>query len=231
MQISSLANIAFTKPLTAEPTGAGATRTTLDTQPSSLNQALAYIKTSSEIEDAARIARAKQKLEDAKAQLEFLRRWSFSPEVVARQAAALGQQVAAAANDFAASGDLMATGTAAMATTGDTVGTSAVTTDAPEDDAGNSIFQQAYDETMRDGLEHSTPSSEESDILEEFKSLAEEIRRLLQEALRKMQQEKNAERTEASDAIAALGDHINELTAILGTAESQNATTPRTITL
>lgn len=230
MQISSLANTAFTKPLTTDAT-AGVTRTPLDTQASSLNQALAYIKTSDEIEDAARIARAKQKLEDAKAQLEFLRRWSFSPEVVARQAAALGQQVAAAANDFAASGDLMAAGTTAAATASDTNAPTPVSTDAPEDDTGYSFAQQAYDETMRDGMERSTPSSEESEILEEFKALAEEIRRLLQEALRKMQQEQNAERADASDAIATLGDQIGRLTAILGTAETAGATTPRTITL
>ncbi|CAN7501927.1 hypothetical protein LJR030_005142 [Rhizobium sp. LjRoot30] len=231
MQISSLANTAFTKPPTTDATAAGVTRTPLDTQASSLKQALAYIKTSDEIEDAARIARAKQKLEDAKAQLEFLRRWSFSPEVVARQAAALGQQVAAAANDFAASGDLVAAGTTAVATTADTNAPTPVSADAPEDDTGYSIAQQAYDETMRDGMERSTPSSEESEILEEFKALAEEIRRLLQEALRKMQQEQNAERADASDAIATLGDQIGRLTAILGTAETAGATMPRTITL
>jgi len=231
MQINSLANTAFTKPLTAEPTSDGATRTTLDTQPSSLNQALAYIKSSGEIEEAARVARAKQKLEDAKAQLEFLRRWSFSPEVVARQAAALGQQVAAAANDFAASGDLMAPDAAVTATTANSLVTTTVSADAAEEDSGDSIAQQAYLETMQDGMERSTPSSEERDILADFKSLAEEIRRLLQEALCKMQQEKNTERAGASDAIAALGDQIGKLTAILGATAGSGATTPTTFTL
>lgn len=231
MQINSLANTAFTKPLTAGPTSAGATRTTLDTQPSSLNQALAYIKTSGEIEEAARVARAKQKLEDAKAQLEFLRRWSFSPEVVARQAAALGQQIAAAANDFAASGDLMAPDAAVTATTANSLVATTVSADTSEEDGGDSVAQQAYLETMQDGMERSTPSSEERDILADFKSLAEEIRRLLQEALRKMQQEKNTERAGASDAIAALGDQIGKLTAILGATAGSGATTPTTFTL
>ncbi|WP_105383261.1 universal stress protein [Neorhizobium alkalisoli] len=56
-------------------------------------------KATEEAEEQAK-ARAKRKLEDAKQQLEFMRRWGLDPEVIARQAAQLGVIVAGAAREF-----------------------------------------------------------------------------------------------------------------------------------
>lgn len=159
-------------------------------------------------------ARARQKLEDAKAQLEFLQRWGFDPSVVMRQAASLGQTVNSAANEFMDALGGPANG-AAVLTTGETQAQQ----DADSSEAGLNIAERAYQETMDD--DQGKISSQDQATLEEFKAIAEQLKRLLEEAKRKLQTQSSADKqsmTEGQAAIDSLGKTIAGLDKMISTS-------------
>ncbi|SMC42162.1 hypothetical protein [Rhizobium sp. RU36D] len=156
-------------------------------------------------------ARARQKLEDAKAQLEFLRRWHFDPAVVTQQAAALGQTVNAAAREFMDALGIDATGDATTVATADNSDTQ-TQQDTDEPEAGSNIAARAYQETMDD--DQGKISSQDQKTLEEFKAIAQELKRLLEEAKRKLSEQSSADKgsvAESQTAIDGLGKTIASL--------------------
>jgi ElaB/YqjD/DUF883 family membrane-anchored ribosome-binding protein len=194
-----------------------------DTQ-SLRDRALEMLKGTAETDANDIKARAKQRLDDAKKQLEFLRRWNFDPEILARQAGQLAREVGAAAKDFAAavsatsgaeSGETTADAPAQLA------GQSASETGEPdsgtEDDM--SFAQKAYQDTMKDAAGRKTVSGDDRKTLEEFKAVAQEIKALLEEALRRMREQKNADQyaiTEAQKSGENLNQAIQGLNSALG---------------
>lgn len=184
------------------------------------DRALETLKDTAETDAADIKARAKQRLDDAKKQLEFLRRWNFDPEVLARQAGHLAREVGAAAKDFASAVSAGSTaGTAAANTAGVAValGGQSETADSTEDDM--SFAQRAYQDTMKDATEQKTTSADDRKTLEEFKTVAQEIKALLEEAVRRMREQKNADQNairEAQKSGAHLDQAIQGLSAALG---------------
>ncbi|CDN49221.1 hypothetical protein [Neorhizobium galegae] len=162
-------------------------------------------KATDEAEEQAK-ARAKQKLDDAKQQLEFMRRWGFDPEVVAKQAAQLGVMVAGAAREFTealtGAGSGATSPVSANAPSGaeiaDTVRDTSeqtaaadTTDDEPaEDDRPVSYAEQAYLDEM-DETPREAPKLSLDDIKTamEFSTVARQIKALLEEAARRLREQ------------------------------------------
>lgn len=167
-------------------------------------------------------ARARQKLEDAKAQIEFLRRWHFDPAVLARQAASLGISVNVAASDFMeALGETGAAGANALGTaTSPSDDTKA--TDANEVDGSQpprTAAERAYQEAMED--DSGRMSAQDRATLEEFKAVAQELKQLLEEAKRRMLEQKVTDRDALVDSqkvIGTLGQTMAKLDSSLSAA-------------
>lgn len=216
-----IGGIATTYPLRNTTAAANATSVgvTADAQ-SPRDRALEMLKDTAETDAADIKARAKQRLEDAKKQLEFLRRWNFDPEVLARQAGHLAREVGAAAKDFASAVSGNSAGGAATAnTTEAAVGLKAQPETAETDGDGVSFAQKAYQDTMKDATEQKTTSAADRKTLEEFKAAAQEIKALLEEAVRRMREQKNADQnaiSEAQKSGAHLDQAIQGLSAALG---------------
>ncbi|WP_426229701.1 hypothetical protein [Pararhizobium sp. DWP3-4] len=185
-----------------------------DTQ-SLRDRALGMLKSTAETDADDMKARSRQKLDDAKKQLEYLRRWNFDPETLARQAGHLARQVGAAAKDFASAvsaGSITGAGTtstmeAAATLAGQSDAQTAGTTDSAEDDM--SFAQKAYQDTMKDAAEQKTISAADRKTLEEFKAVAQEIKALLEEAQRRMREQKNADQNAISEAQRS-GESLNQ---------------------
>lgn len=207
----------FRTPSTAAGTAsAGVT----DDAQSLRNRALETLRDTAETDAADIKARAKQRLEDAKKRLEFLRRWNFDPEVLARQAGHLAREVGAAAKDFASAvSGSSAGGAAAANTTEATVELNAQPEAAGTDGDGVSFAQKAYQDTMKDATEQNSVTAADRKTLEEFKAVAQEIKALLEEALRRMREQKSADQnaiTEAQKSGEFLNQAIQGLSAALG---------------
>ncbi|CAN7447457.1 hypothetical protein [Neorhizobium sp. LjRoot104] len=166
-------------------------------------------KATDEAEEQAK-ANARQKLEDAKQQLEFMRRWGFDPEVVARQAAQLGAVVAAAAREFTealaggAGGAMpfVPVNAPSAAETTDSIldtGEQAAAADAADDEPADepladdkpvSHAEQAYLDEM-DEAPREAPKLSLGDIKTamEFSTVARQIKALLEEAARRLREE------------------------------------------
>lgn len=179
------------------------------------DRALDLLKSTAETDAGDIKARAKQRLDDAKKQLEFLRRWNFDPEVLARQAGHLAREVGAAAKDFAAA---VSAGSATSATAAGTTETAATlagqsgaekveTAESADDDM--SFAQKAYQDTMKDAAEQKAISADDRRTLEEFKAVAQEIKALLEEALRRMREQNNADKNAIADAQRS-GESLNQ---------------------
>ncbi|WP_428426187.1 hypothetical protein [Pararhizobium sp.] len=211
-----IGGIATTYPVraTASTAGTAPAGVAPDTQ-SLRDRALGILKSTTETDADDIKARAKQKLDDAKKQLEYLRRWNFDPEVLARQASNLARQVGAAAKDFASAVAAGSTTGAAAAGTAEAATTLAGQSDAEtaraaengEDDM--SFAQKAYQDTMKDAAEQKTVSAADRKTLEEFKAVAQEIKALLEEALRRMREQKNADQNAISEAQRS-GESLNQ---------------------
>jgi ElaB/YqjD/DUF883 family membrane-anchored ribosome-binding protein len=165
-------------------------------------------KATDEAEEQAK-ARAKQKLDDAKQQLEFMRRWGFDPEVIAKQAAQLGVMVAGAAREFtealtgSSSGAMPSAPTNAppIAETADPIldtseqAAAADTTgdESTEDEKPVSYAEQAYLDVM-DETPRETPKLSLDDIKTamEFSTVARQIKALLEEAARKLRDQNSS---------------------------------------
>jgi ElaB/YqjD/DUF883 family membrane-anchored ribosome-binding protein len=177
-------------------------------------------KATDEAEEQAK-ARAKRKLEDAKQQLEFMRRWGLDPKVIARQAAQLGVIVAGAAREFTEAltgGSGLASSvpanTPSGAETADPVlGTSerAVAGDeSAQDTRPVSPAEQAYLDEMNE-TPRNTPRLSPDDIKTamEFSSLARQIKALLEDAARKLREENSAATVSGTQSLDA---SVNALT-------------------
>ena len=228
-----IGGIATTYPLrnTTAATGTSSAGVAADTQ-SLRDRALVMLKSTAETDADDIKARAKQKLDDAKKQLEFLRRWNFDPEILARQAGHLAREVGAAAKDFASAVSAgSSTGAGATSMTeaaatlaGQSDAQTAATTDSAEDDM--SFAQKAYRDTMKDGTEQQTVSAADRKTLEEFKAVAQEIKALLEEAVRRMREQKNADQyaiSEAQKSGESLNQAIEGLNAALGSGSPAGA--------
>ncbi len=213
MQIGGIAT-AYPFRTTTAAAGAASAGVAADTQ-SLRDRALEMLKSTAETDADDIKARAKQRLDDAKKQLEFLRRWNFDPEVLARQAGHLAREVGAAAKDFAAAVAAGSTTGAAAAGTAEAAATLAGqsdsetgdTTDSGEDDM--SFAQKAYQDTMKDAAEQKAISADDRKTLEEFKAVAQEIKALLEEALRRMREQNNADQNAIADAQKS-GESLNQ---------------------
>lgn len=166
-------------------------------------------KATNEAEEQAK-ARARQKLDDAKQQLEFMRRWGFDPEVVARQAAQLGVMVAGAAREFteALTGGSGSAMTSAPANASSGTGTAEPVMDTGEqaaapdlagddsvdepgaDDKPVSYAEQAYlDEMNEASREAPKLSLDDIKTAMEFSTVARQIKALLEEAARRLREQ------------------------------------------
>ncbi|WP_426126788.1 hypothetical protein [Pararhizobium sp. PWRC1-1] len=226
--------IATTYPFrtTTATAGTSSAGVAADTQ-SLRDRALDMLKSTAETDADDMKARARQKLDDAKKQLEYLRRWNFDPEILARQAGHLAREVGAAAKDFAAavSSAGSTTGAAAFGSieaqvtlSGPSDAQTAGTTDNAEDDM--SFAQKAYQDTMKDGTEQQTVSADDRKTLEEIKAVAHEIKALLEEAVRRMREQKNADQnaiSEAQKSGESLNQAIEGLNAALGSGSPAGA--------
>jgi hypothetical protein len=177
-------------------------------------------KATEEAEEQAK-ARAKRKLEDAKQQLEFMRRWGLDPEVIARQAAQLGVIVAGAAREFT---EALTGGSGFTSSVPASTPSGAETADpvldrnqqstsggeSAQDPRSVSRAEQAYldemGETPRD-----TPRLSPDDIKTamEFSSVARQIKALLEEAARKLREENSAATVSGTQSLDA---SVNALT-------------------
>ena len=213
MQIGGIAT-AYPFRTPAATTGTAPAGVATDTQ-SLRDRALDLLKSTAETDADDIKARAKQRLDDAKKQLEFLRRWNFDPEVLARQAGHLAREVGAAAKDFAAAVSAGSTTSATAAGTTETAATLAgqsgaetvETAESADDDM--SFAQKAYQDTMKDATEQKAISADDRKTLEEFKAVAQEIKTLLEEALRRMREQKNADQNAISEAQRS-GESLNQ---------------------
>jgi hypothetical protein len=184
------------------PASAGSVEATEERSP--LQRTLDTLKSVAQTDADDRKARAKEKLEAAKKELEFLRRWSFDPEIVARQAGRLAREVGAAAKDFASA---ISAGSAtgipadtAAASAGQMASASAETAETDNADNDASFAQKAYQDTMEDGTERQGISADDRKTLQDFKAVAQEIKTLLEQALRRMRQEQDADKDAVQDA-------------------------------
>ncbi|CDZ57380.1 hypothetical protein [Neorhizobium galegae] len=182
-------------------------------------------KASDEAEEQAK-ARAKQKLDDAKQQLEFMRRWGFDPQVIAKQAAQLGVIVAGAAREFTEA--LAGSGSGAIPTAptnappvaemADPIldrseqAAAAVTTgdESTEDEKPVSYAEQAYLDEM-DETPRETPKLSLDDIKTamEFSTVARQIKALLEEAARRLREQNS---TATVPGTGSLDASVNALT-------------------
>lgn len=166
-------------------------------------------------------ARAKRKLEDAKQQLAFMRRWGFAPDVIAKQAAQLGVIVAGAAREFAEAltggGGLTSFAPADTPSTADTAdpvldqSKQAASGDrSVEDTRPVSHAERAYLEEMGE-TPRNTPRLSADDIKTamEFSSVARQIKALLEEAARKLREQNG---TAALSGAQNLDASVNALT-------------------
>lgn len=158
-------------------------------------------------------ARAAGKIEDAKEQLEFLKRYGFPPDVIARLAGELARSVGAAAQEFyqaagtsgstsAPSAAAITDGAAALAqpatsatedTEQNTAKDASKTNDGKADDTDSVDVKQAmlaYGATVNDGGKSQNFSAEDQRIIDQFNALKAEIKALLDKARRDMQAEK-----------------------------------------
>lgn len=185
-------------------------------------------KATDEAEEQAK-ARAKQKLDDAKQQLQFMRRWGFDPEVIAKQAAQLGVIVAAAAREFTEAltgGSGAVTSAPANASPGtgtadpilDTSGEAAAADPAGDDPADEpvaddkpvSYAEQAYLDEM-DEAPREVPKLSLNDIKTamEFTTVARQIKALLEEAARRLREQNSAATVPGTQSLDA---SVNALT-------------------
>ncbi len=157
-----------------------------------------------------RKALAKQKLEEAKAEILMLKQMGFPPEVIARRAAQLAVTLSTAATDFSA----------ASAQTG-TAGASAppaTTTAQPDSDAAAedepAKLPAAYREAMADGQAQQAKRTEDAKTAADFKATLDELKAMLEKALRDMRaSKKNGAGGEAERALGMIGDALSTLTA------------------
>jgi hypothetical protein len=240
-----IGGIATIYSLRTTPAAAGASSAVAqDAAQSPQNQALTMLKSVTETETDAIKARARERLEDAKKQLEFLRRWNFDPEILARQAGHLAREVGDAAKDFASavtagsSTESAANGaTTAAMLAGQSDAETTGTTESGEDDL--SFAQKAYQDTMKDGTGQKTVSAGDRKTLEEFKAVAQQIKALLEEAIRRMREQKNADQyaiAEAQKSGHSLNQAIQGLNGALGggaplAAAGMTVTIPTSITI
>ncbi|MFB9952495.1 hypothetical protein ACFFP0_26935 [Rhizobium puerariae] len=177
-------------------------------------------------------ARAKKKLDEAKQQLQFLQRWGFDPEVIARQAAMLGVVVAAAAREFSdavTGGSTAATnltaGAAQSSGTGDADASDGGTQAAAEGTAdGNRSYsqaEQAYRDVMDGDTSSSQPKLSSGDIrtATEFSAVARQIKALLEQAARRLREEKDGLATvpdtrSLDTAVNALSGTVSSMPAV-----------------
>lgn len=221
MQIGGIAT-AYPVRAPAATTGTAPAGVATDTQ-SLRDRALDLLKSTAETDADDIKARAKQRLDDAKKQLEFLRRWNFDPEILARQAGHLAREVGAAAKDFAAVVSAGSTTGVAAAGTPETAATltgqsgaeTIETAESADDDM--SFAQKAYQDTMKDATEQKAISADDRKTLEEFKAVAQEIKTLLEEALRRMREQKNADQNAISEAQRS-GESLNQAIQALNAA-------------
>lgn len=203
---------------TAAVTGAPST-VSPDAAQSPRDSALDMLKSATEADADAIKARAKKRLDDAKKELEFLRRWNFDPEVLAKQASHLAREVGGAAKDFASAVSAGSSSTVSVAGATEAAamlaGQSNGETAESEDDM--SFAQKAYQDTMKDGTERKTTSAADRKTLEEFKAVAQEIKSLLEEAMRRMREQKNADQNAIAEAQKA-GESLNQAIQGLNTA-------------
>lgn len=213
MQISG---IATSSPFRAATAAKGTSSAgTADIAQSPQDRALDMLKNAAGADADAIKARAKKRLDDTKKELEFLRRWNFDPDILARQAGRMAREVGAAAKDFASAmsaGSTMdaarAAETAAMAlSAGQSAADPAAAGDTSED--GMSLAQKAYQDTMKDGAEQKAIAADDRRTLEEFKAVAQELKALLEEALRRMREQNNAGQNAITDAQKS-GDSLNQ---------------------
>ena len=186
-----------------------------------LGHGLTSLTTATEEAEEQIKARAKRKLEDAKQQLAFMRRWGFDPEVIAKQAAQLGVIVAGAAREFAEAltggGGLTSSVPADTPSTADTAdpvldqSKQAASGDrSAEDTRSVSHAERAYLEAM-DETPRNTPRLSPDDIKTamEFSSAARQIKALLHEAARKLHEQND---TAALTGAQNLDASVNALT-------------------
>ena len=131
-------------------------------------------------------ALAKARLERAKQFLEMLKRWSFPPDVVARQAARLGAETRSALQQYvSAAGGEEADFSAATSSEADPVPAARNETDEPAEARPNRSFvEKAYLEAMDGSGEAGSLSAVDHRIVAEFKALLREIRVLQERAER-----------------------------------------------
>lgn len=200
--------------------------------PTAGQQALDAMSAAAKASDSDAKARAKQRLEDAKQQLAFLRRWGFDPRVIARQGGELARQVAAAARDFTGA---MPEGPAAapQAGTADQAATAMQPADAQGDGAGGgdgdgdegSFAQKAYREAMSDGAATPALSDDDSRTLDDFKTVARQIRSLIEEALRRLRAQKaEGSAAAAQQASASLDQAVAALDTVMQSVSTATAT-------
>jgi hypothetical protein len=185
---------------------------------------LTSLKKASDEADEQAKARAKQKLDDAKQQLEFMRRWGLDPQVIARQAAQLGVVVAGAAREFtealtgSGSGAMPSANAPLSAATSDPIlnaGEQAAAADSAadeptEDDKPVSYAEQAYlDEMDETPLEAPKLSLDDIRTAVEFSTVARQIKALLEEAARRLREQNNTATVPGTQSLDA---SVNTLT-------------------
>ena len=171
-------------------------------------------------------ARAEGKIEDAKAEIEFLKRYGFPPEVIARLAGELARSVGTAAQEFSQAVGTAATssvapnsavvdGATALAQASTTASkdaepkmakdaspTNDSNTGGPDSvDAKQAML--AYHAVAKDGGASSNLSSGDQRIVDQFNAVLAEIKALLDKAKRDMQAEKHPDVQLASAAPGA----------------------------
>lgn len=150
-----------------------------------------------------RKAIAKEKLEEAKAELLLLERFGFPPEVVARRAAQLGLKVGAAAAEFAAASSASAGAASATPSSGtaaaDTAATDAA---APMEETA---LPAAYREALDDGRQARARTDADRRTANDFRTTLERIRALIERAMRELRADRAPEALGAIDtALSAL---------------------------
>ena len=175
-------------------------------------------------------SRALSKIEDAKQEIEFLKRYGFPPQVIARLAGELARSVGAAAQQFSQAVGMAATPSpvpnmpiidaatassdAGRAASDDTESNTAklagAMTDSKTDDPEGVDAKQAklaYRTMAEDGGAGSNFSSGDQKIIDQFNAVLAEIKVLLDKAKREMRAEKH---TDLQLASAAPGADITE---------------------
>ncbi len=165
-------------------------------------------------------SRALSKIEDAKQELDFLKRYGFPPQVIARIAGELARSVGAAAQQFSqAIGAAGASSTAPSAPVADAAASTeagavasddtesnatkdaGTTNDGKTDDPDGVDAKQAkfaYHAMAEDGGTGSGFSSGDQKIVDQFNAILAEIKALLDKAKRDMQADKQAASQTAS---------------------------------